>query len=101
MLERILAEREPEHWVSLLERAGIPCGLVREFHEVMEHPQLAHNGLVAQIGSPVGTIPTIGSPITIDGDRPELGPVPALGEHTREVLAGIGLGEAEIDKVVG
>ena len=96
-LEELFAEREAEEWVERLERAGIPCGLVREFHEVMEHPQLEHNHLVARIGSPVGVIPTIGSPIVLDGDRPELGPVPALGEHTREVLAELGLSAAEID----
>lgn len=97
LLEGLFAEREAEEWVERLERAGIPCGLVREFHEVMEHPQLEHNHLVARIGSPVGVIPTIGSPIVLDGDRPELGPVPALGEHTREVLAELGLSATEID----
>ena len=97
LLEELFAEREAEEWVERLERAGIPCGLVREFHEVMEHPQLEHNHLVARIGSPVGVIPTIGSPIVLDGDRPELGPVPALGEHTREVLAELGLSATEID----
>jgi crotonobetainyl-CoA:carnitine CoA-transferase CaiB-like acyl-CoA transferase len=101
LLEELFAAREAEAWVERLEAAGIPCGLVREFREVMEHPQLAHNRLVARIGSPVGEIPTIGSPILLDGDRPELGPVPALGEHTREVLAEIGLTEAEIAEVVG
>lgn len=65
----------------------------------MEHPQLAHNRLVTQIGSPVGPIPTIGSPISLGGDRPELGPVPSLGEHTREVLAEAGLTEAEIASI--
>lgn len=97
LLEELFAEREAEEWVERLERAGIPCGLVREFREVMEHPQLEHNHLVARIGSPVGVIPTIGSPIVLDGDRPELGPVPALGEHTREVLAELGLSATEID----
>jgi crotonobetainyl-CoA:carnitine CoA-transferase CaiB-like acyl-CoA transferase len=67
----------------------------------MEHPQLAHNRLVTEIGSPAGPIPTIGSPIALGGDRPELGPVPGLGEHTREVLAGLGLSEAEIAAVAG
>lgn len=100
-LEAIFLEREPEEWVERLERAGIPCGLVREFHEVMEHPQLEHGGLVTKIGSPAGSIPTIGSPIVLDGDRPELGPVPALGEHTQEVLEELGFTEAHIEAVTG
>jgi crotonobetainyl-CoA:carnitine CoA-transferase CaiB-like acyl-CoA transferase len=98
-LDRIFAEREAEEWVDRLERVRIPCGLVREFREVMEHPQLEHNRLVTQVDSPVGVIPVIGSPILVHGDRPELGPVPALGQHTREVLAEAGLSEAEIDSV--
>jgi itaconate CoA-transferase len=60
------------------------------------HPQLAHNRLVTEIGSPVGAIPTIGSPVELDGDRPELGPVPGLGQHTREVLEELGLSESEL-----
>jgi len=96
LLEELFATREAGEWVERLERAGIPCGLVREFGEVMEHPQLAHNHLVTRVGSPVGVIPTFGSPIELDGERPELGPVPALGEHTREILAGVGCSDAEI-----
>jgi itaconate CoA-transferase len=95
-LERIFRDREAEEWVERLETVQIPCGLVREFPEVMQHPQLAVNGLVTEIGSPAGRIPTIGNPIMLDGRRTELGPVPALGEHTREVLAAAGLDDDEI-----
>ncbi len=95
-LEAIFREREAEEWVERLEEVQIPCGLVREFGEVMEHPQLAVNRLVTEIGSPVGPIPTIGNPILLDGERTPLGPVPALGEHTREVLAEAGLTDEEI-----
>jgi crotonobetainyl-CoA:carnitine CoA-transferase CaiB-like acyl-CoA transferase len=101
LLEEVFAAREAEEWVERLEEARIPCGLVREFREVMEHPQLEHNRLVTQVGSPVGSIPTIGSPIALGGDRPELGPVPALGEHTREVLADAGLSPEEIAAAAG
>jgi crotonobetainyl-CoA:carnitine CoA-transferase CaiB-like acyl-CoA transferase len=51
----------------------------------MEHPQLAHNGLVNEVGSPVGPVPTIGNPFLVGGERPDLGPVPGLGEHADEL----------------
>lgn len=98
-IEAIFRTRDAAEWLERLERAGIPCGAVNELPEVMEHPQLLHNRLVAEIGSPVGPIPTIGSPIEVGGERPELGPVPSLGEHTRDVLAELGLDAAEIDAV--
>jgi crotonobetainyl-CoA:carnitine CoA-transferase CaiB-like acyl-CoA transferase len=80
-LEEALATRPAADWVERLEQAGIPCGLVRDVGEVMEHPQLAHGGLVATVGSPVGPIPTIGVPFLVDGERPAPGAVPGLGEH--------------------
>jgi crotonobetainyl-CoA:carnitine CoA-transferase CaiB-like acyl-CoA transferase len=54
----------------------------------MEHAQLAHNRLVAEVDSPAGPIPTIGSPFLVAGERTPIGPVPALGEHTSELLDG-------------
>jgi itaconate CoA-transferase len=99
-LDRIFATREAEDWVERLERAGIPAGRVNEFPEVMAHPQLAHNRLVAEVGSPVGPIPTIGNPFVVGGGRPELGAVPALGEHTEEVLRELGLADEEIGALV-
>jgi crotonobetainyl-CoA:carnitine CoA-transferase CaiB-like acyl-CoA transferase len=90
-LERAFAARPAGEWIELLESARIPCGRVNSVAEVMAHPQLTHNGLVAEVGSPVGSIPTIGVPFLVDGVRPEPGDVPALGEHTEEVLAELGL----------
>jgi itaconate CoA-transferase len=85
-LEREFEAREAEEWLELLRAARIPCGAVNDLAAVMEHPQLAHNGLVAEVGSPVGAIPVVGSPFLVDGKRPASGSVPALGEHTAEVL---------------
>ena len=73
------------------EAARIPCGAVNDLADVMVHPQLRHNRLVAEVGSPVGPLPTIGNPFLVAGGRPGLGPVPALGEHTDEVLRELGL----------
>ena len=91
LLEELFGARPAAEWLELLEAARIPCGAVRDVPEVVEHPQLAHNRLVAEVDSPVGRIPVIGSPFLVDGERPSSGPVPGLGEHTEEVLREVGL----------
>jgi itaconate CoA-transferase len=91
VLEELFAALSAREWLDLLETARIPCGAVNEVSEVVEHPQLAHNGLVVKVGSPAGPIPVVGSPFLVDGERPPAGAVPALGEHTDEVLREIGL----------
>jgi itaconate CoA-transferase len=90
ILEEAFAARPAAGWLERLEAARVPCGAVNDLKDVMEHPQLAHSGLVAEVGSPAGPLPTIGNPFLVAGERPELGPVPALGEHTAEVLQELG-----------
>jgi itaconate CoA-transferase len=84
-LEREFAARPADEWLERLRAARVPCGAVNDLADVMEHPQLAHNRLVSEVGSPVGLIPTIGNPFLIGGERPRLGSVPGLGEHTGEL----------------
>jgi itaconate CoA-transferase len=91
LLEEYFAARPAAEWLERLEEARIPCGAVNDVRAVVEHPQLAHNGLVAEVGSPAGPIPVIGSPFLVDGERPASGDIPVLGEHTAEILAELGL----------
>jgi itaconate CoA-transferase len=91
LLEELFAARTAREWLDLLEAARIPCGAVNEVPDVVEHPQLAHNRLVVEVDSPAGPIPVIGSPFLVGGERPSSGAVPALGEHTDEVLRELGL----------
>jgi itaconate CoA-transferase len=90
-LVRAFALRGADEWLERLQEASIPCGAVNAIPEVMAHPQLEHNGLIAEVDSPAGTIPTVGNPFLVGGERPGLGPVPGLGEHTAEVLRELGV----------
>ena len=80
-----------EEWLERLQAAAIPCGAVNAIPEVMAHPQLAHNELITEVDSPAGSIPTVGNPFLVGGERPGLGAVPGLGEHTAEVLRELGV----------
>jgi crotonobetainyl-CoA:carnitine CoA-transferase CaiB-like acyl-CoA transferase len=45
-------------------------------------------------------VPLVGSPIRVDGERADSDlPPPALGEHTHEVLAGLGLDTEAIERL--
>jgi crotonobetainyl-CoA:carnitine CoA-transferase CaiB-like acyl-CoA transferase len=91
LVEEVLAARPASEWLELLEAARVPCGAVNDLRGVMQHPQLAHNRLLAEVGSSAGPIPTVGSPFLVAGERAPLGAVPALGEHTAEVLRELGV----------
>jgi crotonobetainyl-CoA:carnitine CoA-transferase CaiB-like acyl-CoA transferase len=90
-LVRAFAARGADEWLNRLRAGGIPSGAVNTIPEVMEHPQLAHNRLITEVGSPAGDLPTVGNPFLVGGARPGLGAVPGLGEHTGEVLAELGI----------
>jgi itaconate CoA-transferase len=75
-----LAARDADEWIERLEAAGIPCGRVNDVADVLAHPQLEHNRLVAEVESPVGPLRTIGVPFLVDGERPAPGRIPGLGE---------------------
>jgi itaconate CoA-transferase len=91
VLEGLLGRRPAAEWLERLRAAAVPCGAVNDLGGVLTHPQLEHNRLVAEVDSPVGTLPTVGNPFLVGGERPDLAPVPALGEHTDEVLREIGV----------
>ena len=91
VLEGLLAARPAAEWLERLRAAAVPCGAVNDLAGVLSHPQLEHNRLVAEVDSPVGALPSVGNPFLVGGERPALAPVPALGEHTDEVLREIGV----------
>ena len=75
-------------WLERLEAAGIPAGPINRISQALSDVQAQHRQMVRTIAG----IPMVGSPVRIDGERADSDlPPPALGEHTEEVLAGLGL----------
>jgi itaconate CoA-transferase len=86
LIERRFADLRADAIVALLDRAGIASGRVNDVPAVVAHPQLAARARWVEVQSPVGPIPALLPPHNLQGTPASMGPVPALGEHTRAVL---------------
>jgi crotonobetainyl-CoA:carnitine CoA-transferase CaiB-like acyl-CoA transferase len=72
--------------IALLEAADIPIASLNEVPAVVEHPQLAARNRWGKAETPNGEIPALIPPYNLSTVMPAMGRVPALGEHTDEVL---------------
>ncbi len=82
-----------------LEQAQIANAQVNDMQGVWEHPQLQARERWTQVDTPAGTIPGLLPPATSNAYTPRMDPVPGLGEHTDQVLAGLGLSAERIGQL--
>ena len=79
-----------------LDEAQIANAQVNDMHQVWAHPQLRARDRWRQIPTPAGPVPALIPPGSWEAAPPRMGGVPALGEHTGQILAGLGYDEAAI-----
>jgi crotonobetainyl-CoA:carnitine CoA-transferase CaiB-like acyl-CoA transferase len=86
LMEEIFAREDSETWFARLTAADVPHGRLRGLAEVLAHPQVAARRIIREVGSPVGDVPTIESPLRLSASPISTGPLPALGADTDAVL---------------
>lgn len=83
-LQALFRERSTGDWIAALEDAGIPCGPIQDFAQVMAEPQTEAIGIFQNI--PDVDLRVVGLPLSFDGERPPVrGRAPELGEHTQDI----------------
>jgi crotonobetainyl-CoA:carnitine CoA-transferase CaiB-like acyl-CoA transferase len=99
LTSEVLATRTSAEWLERLDREGVPCAPVLTRAEVFEQEQLRVNGLMQEYEQPAAGQVRQPRPPAHFGATPARiqRPAPRLGEHSREILAAAGFGEAEID----
>jgi itaconate CoA-transferase len=93
-IEAALSAHSADEVVALLDTAQIANARLNTVGDLLAHPQLEHRW--TEVGSPAGPIRALPPPISTGGAAPVLGPVPAVGQHTDEILAELGFTGAEI-----
>lgn len=101
-MEAVLSTQGSAAWIADFDAAGVPAGPVHSIGEALSHPQALARGMVVDVDDPVaGRTRAIGAPIKFSETACAIERhAPALGEHTREVLAEHGFDDTRIDALL-
>ncbi|WP_157264319.1 CaiB/BaiF CoA transferase family protein [Azohydromonas aeria] len=91
--------RGTDEWLTLLGAADILCARVASYEDVARHPQVAANGMLAEVRhARHGGIRQPGFPVnSAQANAQAHRAAPALGQDTRQVLKDCGFSDADIE----
>lgn len=100
-MEAVTRTRSTAQWIALLEDKAVPCGPINTIAQAFDDAQVQARGLrlvqPRDAGDGIAQIAGVASPLRLTANPPVLRHAPpALGQHTDEVLAELGLNAARI-----
>ena len=102
IFDEVFATRDWEEWYPILEKTGVAFGVVGRLDDIPHDEQMRASGALVPIDDPrAGAALTVSSPIQVRGqEKVPATFAPEIGEHTVEVLRGLGVAEAEIERLL-
>jgi itaconate CoA-transferase len=101
LVEQAFAGLDAAQVETRLEAAGIANARVNDMHDLWQHEQLKARGRWVEVDSPAGRLPALLPPGLPSDIEPRMDAVPALGQHTEAILAGLGYSSADIERLQG
>ncbi|MBB3180264.1 CaiB/BaiF CoA-transferase family protein [Variovorax sp. Sphag1AA] len=97
-MEEVTRTRTTAEWIALLEDKAVPCGPINDIGQAFQDEQVKARGLAVTLprdaGDGIESIAGVASPLRLQSTPPVLRYAPpALGQHTDEVLAELGIDE--------
>ena len=92
IVESALRERRSHDIEQALVAVGVPCARVNNYAEVLDDPHIRGRDIVTEVEHPkAGRQRILRNPVRFDKDGPDrMRPAPLLGEHTAELMQGLG-----------
>lgn len=97
-IEQILSLEKSEYWLNKCDEAGVPAGPINNFEEAVNNEHYITRGMVQEVEHPViGKMKMIGIPTKFSKTPGSIRfASPTYGQHTDEILSGIGKTSEEI-----
>jgi crotonobetainyl-CoA:carnitine CoA-transferase CaiB-like acyl-CoA transferase len=94
-------QKSSREWIDALNTAGVPCGPIYKMNEVFDDPQVRHLRMAAPVHHPrLGDIAVVAQPVELTRTPSSIRTAtPEKGEHTEEVLCGLGYDERAIARL--
>ncbi|UUX95201.1 CaiB/BaiF CoA-transferase family protein [Aquabacterium sp. J223] len=99
LIEAVFSALNADQVIERLEQAQIANARLNDMHEVWDHPQLKARRRWTEVGTPAGPVPALLPPGNTAADGPRMDPVPALGQHSRAILAELGWSATDIERL--
>lgn len=98
ILENILSKRTVADWMARFRKGDIPAAPVNNLDGAFAEPPIAEREMIVEYDHPeAGKVRLPGNPVKMTGMEGTISkPAPRQGEHTDQVLAGLGLDAAAI-----
>jgi CoA:oxalate CoA-transferase len=93
-IEGVLCGEDTDHWIAVLEAAGVPCGPVNNVAQALAHPQTEARNMLVSVDDPLtGTLMLAGNPMKLSAfsDPPTRSAAPDLDADHDKILRELGL----------
>ena len=100
-LKQLFLTRTRDEWFDFLSQRDVPVGKVYSLDEVFNDPQVIHRRMAIELEHPAeGPVRQVGFAIKLSDTPGQVRRLPPLpGEHTEEILLGLGYGKRKINRL--
>jgi len=100
-LQKVFLTKTRKEWLELFEGKDICYAPINDAEDMMTDPHVQHREMIKEMEHPIeGKVTTVGFPFKFSETPAEIKtPTPTLGQHTEEILKGLGYKDQDIKEL--